>query len=204
MREGSPKMAMQRNDMMNDSSSMRTVVKSLLRWAAIAPLCAGMMLAAQSAPQISSATVSGLPARNIGSATMSGRIAAVSGVDQDGRITLFVGAASGGVWKSVNGGTTFKPVFDREDVQSIGAIAIDSSNPKNAWVGTGESCIRNSVSVGDGIYKSTDGGEDWTNMGLKGSEHISKILIDPKDGNRVLVCATGHTWNDSDTGGVFK
>ena len=164
----------------------------------------GAMLAAQNTPQISSATVSGLPARNIGSATMSGRIAAVAGVNQDGRITLFVGSASGGVWKSVNGGTTFKPVFDRQDVQSIGAVAIDPSNPKNVWVGTGESWMRNSVSVGDGIYKSTDGGEDWENVGLKGSEHISKILIDPKDGNRVLACATGHAWNDSDTGGVYR
>src|SRR5215471_1819940 len=190
--------------MMNDSPSMRAVVKSLLRWIAIAPLCAGAMLLAQSAPQINSATVSGLSARNIGSATMSGRIAAVTGVEQDGRITLFVGAASGGVWKSVNGGTTFKPVFDREDVQSIGAIAIDPSNPKNVWVGTGESWMRNSVSIGDGIYKSTDGGEDWTNMGLKGSEHIPKIVVDPRNGNNVLACATGHLWDDSDTGGVFK
>ena len=117
---------------------VRRAAMNLLRWTAIAPLCAGAMLMAQSASQITSATVSGLPARNIGSATMSGRIAAVTGVEQDGRITLFVGAASGGVWKSVNGGTTFKPVFDREDVQSIGAIAIDPSNPKNVWVGTGD------------------------------------------------------------------
>ena len=116
-----------RNEMMMDSSSIRRAIKSLLRWTAVAPLGAGMALAAQSAPQISSATVSGLPARNIGSATMSGRIAAVAGVTQDGRVTLFVGSASGGVWKSVNGGTTFKPVFDRQDVQSIGAVAIDPS-----------------------------------------------------------------------------
>lgn len=190
--------------MMIDSSSIRRALKSWLRWTTLAPLCAGMLAAAQNAPQISSATVSGLPARNIGSATMSGRIAAVAGVTQDGRITLFVGSASGGVWKSVNGGTTFKPVFDRQDVQSIGAVAIDPSNPKNVWVGTGEAWMRNSVSIGDGIYKSTDGGEDWTNVGLQGSEHIAKILIDPKDGNHVLACATGHTWNDSDTGGVYK
>src|SRR5271169_5061884 len=182
----------------------RRATMNLLHWMLLAPLCTGMVLAAQSAPQISSATVSGLAARNIGSATMSGRIAALAGVNQDGRITLFVGSASGGVWKSVNGGTTFKPVFDRQDVQSIGAVAIDPSNPKNVWVGTGESWMRNSVSVGDGIYKSTDGGEDWTNVGLQSSEHISKILIDPKDGNRVLACATGHAWNDSDAGGVFK
>ncbi|HYX68522.1 MAG TPA: hypothetical protein VE825_05280, partial [Terriglobales bacterium] len=151
-----------------------------------------------------SATISGLPARNIGSAQMSGRIAAVTGVTEKGRTTVFVGAASGGVWKSVNGGTTFTPVFDKQDVQSIGAIAVDPSNPKNVWVGTGEAWMRNSVSVGDGIYKSTDGGENWTSMGLKDSEHIAKILVDPKDSNTVYACATGHLWNDNDERGVYK
>src|SRR5437588_6920217 len=102
-------------------------------------------LSAQAPYRFDAATVSGLPARNIGSATMSGRIAAVDAVEEDGRITLFVGAASGGVWKSVNGGTTFKPVFDREDVQSIGAVAIDPSNTKTVWVGSGEGWTRNSV-----------------------------------------------------------
>src|SRR5205807_10284826 len=106
--------------------------------------------------------------------------------------------------KSVNGGTTFKPVFDREAVQSIGAVAIDPSNSKIVWVGTGESWVRNSVSIGDGIYKSTDGGENWTNAGLKDAEHIAKILIDPRDGNSVLACATGHLWDDSTSGGVYK
>ena len=143
---------------------------------------------AQSEYRFDAATVSGLPARNIGSAAMSGRIAAVDAVDQDGRITVFVGAASGGVWKSVNGGTTYRPVFDRESVQSIGAVAIDPSNAKTVWVGTGEAWVRNSVSIGDGIYKSTDGGENWTNVGLKGSEHIAKILVNPTDGNNVLAC----------------
>jgi photosystem II stability/assembly factor-like uncharacterized protein len=150
------------------------------------------------------ATISGLPARNIGSATTSGRIAAVDAAADDGRLNVFVGTASGGVWKSVNGGTTFKPVFDREPVQSIGAVAIDPSNPKIVWVGTGESWLRNSVSVGDGIYKSTDGGENWTNMGLRDSEHIAKILIDPKDSNTVFACATGHLWDDNQEGGVYK
>ena len=170
---------------------------------------AGLMLgtetaAAQQAVRFDSATISGLAIRNIGSATMSGRVAAVDGIEKDGRITVFAGAASGGVWKSVNGGTTFKPVFDREGAQSIGAIAIDRSNPNTVWVGTGEAWTRNSVSIGDGVYKSTDGGENWTNMGLKDSEHIAKILIDPKDGNTVLVCAEGHLWNDNDERGVFK
>jgi photosystem II stability/assembly factor-like uncharacterized protein len=151
-----------------------------------------------------SGTISGLPARNIGSATMSGRIAAVDAVNQDGRLTIFVASASGGAWKSVNGGTTFKPVFDRQSVQSIGAISIDPSNPKVVWVGTGEAWTRNSVSIGDGLYKSTDGGENWNNVGLKDSEHIAKILVDPRDGNSVLVCAVGHLWNDNDERGVFK
>src|SRR5438552_15066741 len=110
-----------------------------------------------------SATISGLSARNIGSATMSGRISALAGVKEpSGKITLFVGAASGGVWKSDDSGTRYRPVFDEQRVQSIGAIALDPKNSKNVWVGTGESWTRNSVSIGDGIYKSTDGGETWT------------------------------------------
>jgi photosystem II stability/assembly factor-like uncharacterized protein len=180
------------------------LLPQLTLWIGIAAFCAAPLVLAQAPYRFDAATVSGLPARNIGSATMSGRIAAVDAVDQDGRITVFVGAASGGVWKSVNGGTTYKPVFDRQDVQSIGAVAIDPSNPKTVWIGTGESWTRNSVSVGDGVYKSTDGGENWTNMGLKDSEHIAKILVDPKDGNDVLVCATGHLWDDNDERGVFK
>ena len=170
----------------------------------VAAMLRAAPLSAQAPYRFDAATVSGLPARNIGSATMSGRIAAVDAVEQDGRVTLFVGSASGGVWKSVNGGTTFKPVFDREDVQSIGAVTIDPSNPKTVWVGTGEAWTRNSVSVGDGVYKSTDSGENWTNVGLKDSEHIAKILIDPNDGNTVLACATGHLWDDNDERGVFK
>ena len=110
---------------------------------------------------------------------MSGRVAAIDAVHDGDRLTVFIGAATGGVWKSVNGGTTFKPVFDKQPVQSIGAITIDPTNPKVVWVGTGESWTRNSVSIGDGIYKSIDGGENWTNMGLAGTERIVKILVDP-------------------------
>src|SRR5579871_6801347 len=164
-----------------------------------------LMAVPAGAQTVAGATISGLGARNIGSAAMSGRIAAVTGrQEKDGKVTLFVGAASGGVWKSQDGGTTFKPVFDREPVQSIGAIALDPTNPKVVWVGTGEAWMRNSVSVGDGIYKSTDGGENFTNVGLKDSEHIAKILVDPKDGNNVLACATGHLWDDNEERGVYK
>ncbi len=151
-----------------------------------------------------SGTISGLPARNIGSAVMSGRIAALDATHDQGRLLVFAGAASGGVWKSVNGGTTFKSVFDKPDVQSIGAITIDPTNSQVVWVGSGEAWTRNSVSVGDGIYKSTDGGENWTNVGLKDSEHIAKILVDPKNGNVVYACATGHLWDDNNERGVYK
>jgi photosystem II stability/assembly factor-like uncharacterized protein len=154
--------------------------------------------------KVDSDTISGLGARNIGSATMSGRVPAIAAVREKGRLTVYIGAASGGVWKSMNDGTTFKPVFDKQDVQSIGAIAIDPSSPKTIWVGTGESWTRNSVSVGDGIYKSTDGGDSSTNRGLKDSERIAKILIDPRDGNTVYACVPGKLWSDSDDRGVYK
>ena len=173
-------------------------------WAGSLALLAIHPLLAQAPVRFDAGTVSGLPARNIGSAQMSGRIAAVTAVSDGGRLTVFAATASGGVWKSVNGGTTFKPVFDNPTVQSTGAVAIDPSNPKNVWAGTGESWVRNSVSIGDGIYKSTDGGENWTNTGLKDSEHIAKILIDPKDGNTVYACATGHLWDDNRERGVYK
>ena len=149
-------------------------------------------------------SISGLGARNIGSATMSGRVSALTAVKEDGRLTVYIGSASGGLWKSVNGGTTFKPVFDKQPVQSIGAIAIDPQSPKTIWVGTGESWTRNSVSIGDGVYKSTDGGENWTNMGLKDSERISKILIDPTNSDTVYACVPGKLWSDSEDRGLYK
>jgi len=168
----------------------------------------GMTIFASFAPaqdaKFDSDAISGLGARNIGSATMSGRVAAIAATKEDGRLTVYVGAASGGVWKSSNGGTTFKPVFDKEDVQSIGALAIDSQAPKTVWAGTGESWTRNSVSVGNGIYKSTDGGDSWTNMGLPNSERIAKIIVDPKDGNTVYACVPGKLWSDSAERGVYR
>ena len=139
-----------------------------------------------------SGAISGLGARNIGSAAMSGRIAALDAHhDELGRITIYVGAASGGVWKSSDGGTTFKPVFDKQPVQSIGAVAVDPSNTSNVWVGTGEPWTRNSVSVGNGVYKSSDGGETWTHVGLPNSERVAEILVHPKNGNVVYVCVPG-------------
>jgi photosystem II stability/assembly factor-like uncharacterized protein len=170
---------------------------------AVLSLLPSLTLSAQTA-KVDSETISGLGARNIGSAAMSGRISALAAVHEGSRLTIYVGSASGGVWKSKNGGTTFEPVFDKEPVQSIGAVAIDPKNLKVVWVGTGESWTRNSVSIGDGIYKSTDGGENWTNMGPKESERISKILIDPSNTDIVYACVPGKLWSDSDERGVYK
>jgi len=179
--------------------------------AAAFALAAGSMTALSStafaqdaaAVRFDSGTISGLGIRNIGSATMSGRIAAVAARNVDGKTLLYVGAASGGVWKSTDGGTTFKPVFDKQPVQSIGAVTIDPSNPQVVWVGTGESWTRNSVSVGNGIYRSTDGGDSWTFMGLPESERISRIVVDPKQSNTVYACVPGRLWSDSTARGLY-
>ncbi|MBA2920390.1 sialidase [Sphingomonas sp. MAH-20] len=169
-------------------------------------LLAGPALAATApAAYADSAAISGLGIRNIGSAEMSGRIAAIAGrAEKDGKTTLYVGAASGGVWKSEDGGTTFRPVFDKQPVASIGEIALDPTNPQTVWVGTGESWTRNSVSIGGGVYKSTDGGETWQLMGLPKTERIVRILVHPKDGNTVYVCAPGPLWSDSMDRGLYK
>lgn len=162
-------------------------------------------LAADEEIKLDSSTLGGLRARSIGPAVMGGRIAAIDGyAPSDAPVTLYIGAASGGVWKSTDGGTSFKPVFDEQNIQSIGAIAIDKSNPQTVWAGTGESWVRNSVSVGNGVYKSSDGGASWTNMGLADSEHIARIAIHPKKSDTVFVCATGHAWDANEERGVFR
>src|SRR5467141_3386003 len=182
--------------------------ESIRCFAAVIIVLLAMMIFAARAPaqdaKFDSDTISGLGARNIGSAAMSGRVAALAAVKEDGRLTVYVGAASGGVWKSSNGGTTFKPIFDKEAAQSIGAVAIDPQAPKTIWAGTGEAWTRNSASIGNGIYKSTDGGDSWTNMGLQNSERIAKIIVDPKNSNTVYACVPGKLWSDSEDRGVYK
>ena len=152
-----------------------------------------------------SSTISGLGARNIGSAAMSGRISCIAGVrEPSGKITLFVGSASGGVWKSDDSGTRYRPIFDEQAVQSIGAIALDPKNSKNVWVGTGETWTRNTVSIGDGIYKSTDGGETWSRAGLEKSERIGRIAVDPRNSDTVFAAVPGALWSDSPDRGLYK
>ncbi len=138
----------------------------------------------------------------MGPAVMGGRITSIQAVNSDPRI-IYVGTAGGGIWKSTTGGTHFKPVFDKY-CQSIGALAIDQNNPDVIWAGTGESNMRNSVSIGDGIYKSVDGGDNWEKLGLENSEHISKIVISPKDPNTVFAAVPGHLWNDNMDRGLYK
>jgi len=177
------------------------------RFAGLVILAAAAMLPASLPAQdakFDSDTISGLGMRNIGSAEMSGRIDAVTAVHEKGRLTVYIASASGGVWKSMNGGTTFKPVFDKQPVQSVGALAIDPKNPKTIWAGTGEPWTRNSTSIGGGVFKTVDGGDNWTFMGLKDSERIAKILIDPTDTNTVYVCVPGKLWSDSEDRGVYK
>ncbi|MCA1658745.1 MAG: hypothetical protein LC627_05555, partial [Verrucomicrobiaceae bacterium] len=124
--------------------------------------------------------------------------------EQSGKITIFVGAASGGVWKSEDNGTTFKPVFDEQPVQSIGAVALDPKNSKNVWVGTGESWTRNSVSIGNGVYRSVDGGETWKRAGLPASERIAKIIVSPVNGDTAYAAVPGALWSDSTDRGLYK
>jgi photosystem II stability/assembly factor-like uncharacterized protein len=141
-------------------------------------------------------------ARHIGPSVMSGRVACLDAINKKQGV-LYVGTAGGGIWKTLDFGVTYKPVFDKHN-QSIGAICIDQSHPDTIWAGTGEPWTRNSVSVGDGIYKSTDGGENWKKLGLEKTERISKIYIHPKDNNTVYVAAPGALWSDSEERGLYK
>jgi photosystem II stability/assembly factor-like uncharacterized protein len=151
---------------------------------------------------IDSYTFGAIRARHIGPAAMSGRIMAIDAVVDDPRI-IFVGAASGGVWKTINGGTGFDPIFD-DYSQSIGAIAIDQAHPDTVWIGTGEGCPRNSVSIGTGIYRTTDGGENWKLMGLENSERIPDIVVHPSNSEIVYVAVLGHLWDANKDRGVYK
>ena len=152
---------------------------------------------------MSSGTFAGMKFRSIGPAVTSGRVNGFA-VDPNDRAKYYVAVASGGVWKTVNAGTTWTPVFDGENSFSIGAIALDPKNTATVWVGTGEYNSQRSVGYGDGVYKSEDGGKTWKNVGLKTSEHIGKIVIDPRDSNVVFVAAQGPLWSAGGERGLYK
>lgn len=149
------------------------------------------------------ALFSSMRARHIGPALMSGRIIDLAGHPTDSKI-LYAGTAGGGVWQSTDGGVTFKSIFDKH-VQSIGAVAVDPQKPDQVlWVGTGEGWTRNSVSVGDGLYKSTDGGKNWKHYGFEKSERIISIQINPNNSNEIYLGVLGALWGDSEERGVYK
>lgn len=145
----------------------------------------------------------GMKARSIGPAAMSGRITAID-VVVNNRDVMYVGSASGGLWKTTSGGINWEPIFDKEAAMSIGAVAIQQSNPSVIWVGTGEGNPRNSLNGGYGIYKSLDGGKNWKLLGLEKTRNIHRIIIDPQNPNTVYVGAIGSPWGEHPERGVFK
>jgi photosystem II stability/assembly factor-like uncharacterized protein len=152
---------------------------------------------------LSAGTFAGLSLRGIGPAVTSGRIIdlAVQPSDHD---VWWVAVASGGVWKSENAGATWTSVFDGTGQYSTGCVTIDPNNPDVVWVGSGENNSQRSVSYGDGVYKTTDGGKSWKNMGLKESEHIGMIVVDPRDSDTVFVAAQGPLWSSGGDRGLYK
>ena len=168
---------------------------------------AALFLAAAVAPVLTQSipadTFAGLRARSIGPAVTSGRVMTIA-VHPNDNAVFYVGAASGGVWKTVNGGASFQPVFDKEGSFSIGWIAVDPKRPSIVWVGTGERNSQRSVAYGDGVYKSEDGGRSWTNVGLKSSEHIGRVVVDPKNSDTVYVAAQGPLWAPGGDRGLYK
>lgn len=151
----------------------------------------------------SDSTFSGLKLRSIGPALMSGRIADIA-IHPNDFSTWYVAVGSGGVWKTENSGTTWKPVFDKQSSYSIGCVTIDPANPHTIWVGTGENVGGRHVGFGDGVYRSDDDGLNWQNMGLKNSQHISKIVIHPQNSNIIWVASQGPLWSKGGERGIFK
>ena len=162
-------------------------------------VCLPFWVSAQST--VTESTFGAMEGRHIGPARTSGRIAAIDALQSDHNV-VWVGAAGGGVWKSINQGTTFKQVFD-DYGQNIGAICIDQKHPDTVWVGTGEPWTRNSTGIGTGLYRTTDGGKSWKLMGLEKSERIARIVIDPRNSDRVYVAVLGALWGDSEERGLY-
>ncbi len=154
------------------------------------------------AQNVTSDHLKNLNFRNVGPAGMSGRVTTID-FDQHTQ-TYYIGSASGGLWKSKNEGQTWTPIFENESTSSIGAVAVDPSNPDVIWVGTGEGNPRNSQSSGNGMYKSIDGGETWIHLGLEDTKNIHRVIVDPTNSQTVYVAAIGVAWGDSESRGVYK
>lgn len=170
---------------------------------AIAILVSRQSDAGQVETNLAESTFAGLTFRAIGPATMSGRVAALAVFERNPAV-FYVGSAAGGLWKTVNNGTTWDVLFDSEPVSSIGDVAIAPDDPNLVWVGTGENNNKQISSWGNGVYKSTDGGKSWAHVGLADTHHIGRIVVDPLDHDVVYVAATGHLWGANEERGVFK
>ncbi len=163
----------------------------------------GSSVGQQQDAQLDSEALAGLELRTIGPAAMSGRLVDIAVVESD-PFTFYVASATGGVWKTTNNGVTFDPVFESESTHSVGDIAVSQQRPDTVWVGTGERANRQSSSWGDGVYRSTDAGETWTNMGLRDTQHIGRIVLHPGNEDVVYVAALGHLWGANDERGVYR
>jgi photosystem II stability/assembly factor-like uncharacterized protein len=169
-------------------------------------VCISVLACCTPAPLLASLDaelLEGLSARALGPAAVSGRITAIDAVASNPN-HIVIGAATGGVWISENGGLTWTPVFDEQPVASIGAVAINQDNPDIIWVGTGEGNVRNSTSIGGGMFKSIDGGRTWRQMGLAGTERINRIALHPSNPDIVYAAALGTLWGGNEERGIFK
>ena len=168
-------------------------------------LIAGLSVVAAyvSTQELTTELLSGLELRNIGPANMSGRFVDLAVVESDPYI-YYAASATGGVFKTTNNGVTFEPVFEKEATHSVGDIAVHQKSPDIVWVGTGERANRQSSSWGDGVYKSTDAGETWTNVGLRETRHIGRIVLHPESTDIVYVAAMGHLFGDNEERGLYK
>src|SRR6266481_3411912 len=155
------------------------------------------------APPLTDALFKNLKARSIGPAVMGGRVSDIA-IDPRNPFVFYVGLGHGGVFKTNDNGVTFQPIFDKQPLLSIGALAVAPSNSDVVWVGTGEANDRNSSDWGDGVYRSTDGGEKWQNIGLKESRSIARVVVDPKKPEVAYVAAMGNLWKDGGERGLFK
>ncbi len=153
--------------------------------------------------QVDVSLLGGMEARSIGPAGMSGRVSSIDAIVDDPN-TIYVGSATGGVWKSVDAGLTWTPIFDEQGTSSIGAVAVFQANPDVVWVGTGEGNPRNSAGVGNGIYKSIDGGHTWSHLGLERSERIHRVVLDPTNADVAYLGVLGPSWSDGEERGVYK
>ena len=179
------------------------VILVLLTFFAIDMATGALSVRSQEPPVLKPDTLAGLRFRALGPANMSGRIVDLAVVESN-TYTFYAASATGGLWKTTDNGTTFTPVFQNEAVPSVGCVTVSQSNPNIVWVGSGEATNRQSSGWGDGVYKSTDAGTSWTNLGLKDSEHVGRIVLHPTNPDVVYVAALGHLWGPNKERGLYK